>query len=247
MRWTCLILLVCAPGLAAERKTHSLPKDPGAEVVRFEYRGGFRAPRKDDAPRMSILADGTVRVARPHGTLKAKLTGEELQQLLRFAIDEHRIFEFDAKSVREEIRKQKGDQPIVLDAADTVITIRLRKRKAVASFHALQFAATQYPKIKALQDLRAIERRLENLVQIFVGGGRAEVEKLMRRANEELKRQQPKVAPLELEELVRADVWKNKGRDLLFQRRVGRRLLRVSVHAPPSKEPQILIEFPPAR
>ncbi|MHC4223019.1 MAG: hypothetical protein ACYSX0_03895 [Planctomycetota bacterium] len=244
----CLILLVCATLPAAERKTHPLPKERGAEVVRLEYRGGFRAPRKDGAPRLAILADGTVRVARPHGVLKAKLTEEELQKLLRFAIDERRIFEFDGKAVREEIRKQKGDRdPMVLDAADTVITIHLQKRKACASFHALQFVAGQHPKIQALQDLRAIERHLENLVQVVVAGGRAEVAKLMGRANEELKRRQPTVAPLKVEELVRANVWKNKGKDLLFERRVGRRLLRVSIHAAPSKEPQVLIEFPPAR
>jgi len=243
MRALGSILLVCSAALTAEPKPYPLPADGNAVVMQLDYEGGFRAPRKDGAPRLTILAAGTVRIAVGEGILIAKMTPRELQALLRFAIAKHRIFDFDGSAVREQIRKSTGDNaPLVEDAADTVITIVLRKKKVTASFHALRYTAGRLADIQALQDLRAVEQRLEHTVHVVRAGGRRKVEDLLRAANAKLKRERAAEPPLGIDTLIRTHRWKNGGMDLLFERRTKGGTLRVNVHAPLSKAPWVSIE-----
>src|SRR5262245_8585756 len=111
-----------------------LPNDRRAAVITFDVRGGYGAHRVDNRPRLSIFADGTVRVVSGSAVIppiEAKLSGEELQGLLRFAIDEQHFFEFDREAAQRELEAEQSKNGICLSIADgllTVIRIRTAER-----------------------------------------------------------------------------------------------------------------------
>lgn len=246
MRIGCTLALACSLAPAADSGGIALPRDPKAVVILLEYEGGFRAPTK--VPPLEIRRDGSVRVAVADATVEGRLTEEELISLLRFAVTEHRFFEFDPKAVAEEIRREPGDPDLIVeDAATTEITIEIDGKRATKSWHALGFAARRHPKVAALQHLRAIERRLENVVQIVRAGGTDAAKALLKVANGHLRREHAGVAPLELTDLVRFHRWESGGRDVLFEREEQERVVRVSVSVPPEGDAQVGVEFAPPR
>ena len=70
---------------------YALPDDPKAQVIVFNFKGGFTPPRKNNDPTLQILADGTMILGAPFGTLKRlehKITQGQLQKLLAFMLQE---------------------------------------------------------------------------------------------------------------------------------------------------------------
>jgi len=242
MRFGCTLALACALALAGDPGEFELPRDPKAVVILLRYEGGFLAPTK--VPPLEIRRDGTVRVAVGDTAVEGKLTEEELRSLVRFAVVEHRFFGFDPKAVAGEIRQESEDPELIVeDAATTAITIAIEGRRATKSWHALGFAARRHPKIAALQDLRAIERRLENVVQIVHAGGSDAAKELLALANAHLKREHEGVAALELTDLVRFHRGKKGDKDVLFEREEQERVVRVSVHVPSEGAVQVSVDF----
>jgi len=246
MRVAAILATACTLALAGAPPGIKLPRDPAAVIIRLEYEGGFRAPTK--VPPLEIRRDGSVRVAVADTAVEGKLSEDELMDLLRFAITEHRFFEFDGEAVTEEIRKEAKDPDLaVLDAATTVITIAIEGKRAKKSWHALGFAARRHAKIAALQDLWAIERRLFNVGQIVQAGGTDAVKALLAVANGHLGKEHPGVAAMEPTDLVRFNRWENGGKDALFEREEPERVVRVSVHVPPDGDPHVTVELAPPR
>jgi len=244
MRIGCTLALACALALAGD--PFELPRDPDAVVILLRYEGGFRAPTK--VPPLEIRRDGTVRVAVGDTAVEGKLTEEELKRLVRFMVVEHRFFGFDPKAVAGEIRKESEDPELIVeDAATTAITIEIEGRRATKSWHALGFAARRHGKIAALQDLRAIERRLQNVAQIVEAGGSDAAKELLALANAFLRREHAGVAAMELTDLVRFHRGKKGDQDVLFEREEGERVVRVSVHVPNEGAAQVSVEFAPPR
>jgi len=246
MRAASTLALACALALAGDREGIELPRDPKAVVIRLEYKGGFRFPTK--VPPLEIRRDGSVRIAVADKAVEGKISEAELTELLRFAVVEHRFFEFDADDVAAEIRKAAKDPDLIVeDAATTEITIATRDRRATKAWHALGFAARQHREIAALQDLAAIERRLGNVVQIIQAGGTDAAKELLENANGHLQREHPVVALMKLTDLVRFTPWTNGGKDALFEREEQERVVRVTVAVPPAGEPHVTVEFAPPR
>ena len=200
-----------------------LPKDPKAVVISFDWKGGFTPPRKNMAPVLSILADGTLLMPDRFGMAKdvtGKITRKELQDLLRFAITENKFFKFDAAKVKEKVRKASAGRPriAIADAPSSVVEIKLAGKSHKASYYALGFAARQYKTVAELQQLYAIQQRLNRLMNVTRLGGKKEVAKMLVLANVHLKKKFPKAAPLTASDLQSAGVRRDGSKYVSFSR-----------------------------
>jgi hypothetical protein len=168
IKWAIAATVVLANGLAlaAEPKDIPLPKDPKAAVITLDYRGGFTPPRRSEDPYLVIRADGSVIVTDPFGqqkTVETRLAAKDLQALLRFAIVDNNFFGFDAAKVAAAVKAEqakKGPGLAIADAATTIIRISADGKANEAKYYALGMAANQYPAVKELGQLRAIEQKL---------------------------------------------------------------------------------------
>ena len=89
-----VVLLLPFPVMTqkAGRPTILLPPDQTVAVITLDFRGGYGPPRRDDRPMLTIFANGVVRIVDGSGEvapIEAKISADALQELLRFAIDEH--------------------------------------------------------------------------------------------------------------------------------------------------------------
>ncbi|HUT93052.1 MAG TPA: hypothetical protein VMY37_26545 [Thermoguttaceae bacterium] len=90
---------------AAETKTHALPADATATVIVFDYSGGMIQPKNND-PLMVIRADGSVTLGdryRDNARIETRITKDDLQALLRLAIDTNDIFKINAAEIGQSI------------------------------------------------------------------------------------------------------------------------------------------------
>lgn len=162
--------------------THALPTEPDAIVIQWRTIGGLSIDRSNIAD-LTIYADGKSIVGPRFGQgkpVEGEVSTGQIQDLLRFAIDEQHFFRFDGGAVDDEInailqQRQVDSQdtggiavplgPPYVDAGTTVILIAADGRRYEASFQGLVFAAQDYPEINALQQLRAIELRLLSVAE----------------------------------------------------------------------------------
>lgn len=168
-------------------------------MISFDQQSGFTPPRQNKAPVLSILANGTVQMPDLYGQSRdvtGKISQTELQELLRFIIKENNFFSYDMKKVQAKITAAQKARPIpqIADAPVSVFEIRLAKRKHNVRHYALGMASA-YKGIDELQQLRAIQQRLNQLMNETRVGGKAGIEKLLKHANRELKKQHPNVKP----------------------------------------------------
>ncbi|MHC4956538.1 MAG: hypothetical protein ACYTGZ_22080 [Planctomycetota bacterium] len=209
MRRLSLVLLLAATA-GAIPPAFELPRDKKATVLSIGYRGPFVHPRKNGKPSVSILADGTIQAE--HVKAGTKMSAKELHELLRFVIAEHKLMKFDRKAVKA---KALRGIPIT-DQADTIVKIAVKGRKHTVVYNASTWAAQHNPKVKELQSLEAVRKRLHSLWCVAQLGGPAEAKKLLKLANRALKKKHPKAAALTLEDLDQVDHRKNGLRRVQF-------------------------------
>lgn len=207
------------PGKETVRKEHTLPKDKQAAVITLDYKGGFTPPRSSDKPALTILADGTVKMpARFQGqkSYDGKITQAELQELLDFAIDGQKFFEYDPKKVAEK-KLAQGPQIQVADAATTVIRIQADGQDKEFSHYALGFGTD----IDELKRLAVVQQRLQRLMATIQIGGNEKVQEFLKRANEKLKEKHPGAAPLTTENFQSAHEGPENSKFVQFVRQVN--------------------------
>jgi len=198
----CLMATVIAAA-EEEQSVYRLPMEPKSLVISYDEQNGFTLPRQNDAPLLSILADGTVQMPDAFGEARdvtGKISKDELQALLRFIIEENKFFDYDEEKVKakmEEAQKQR-EIPQIADAPDSVFEIRIADKKHSVRHYALGEAG-EYKEIDELQQLRAIQQRLNKLMSETRVGGKAGIEKLLKLANAELNKQHPDIKPLTTE------------------------------------------------
>jgi len=156
-----------APGQADPKKTEIvLPKDPQAVVVALHVTGGMIRNKTTD-PYLQIQADGRVILTnRIDGTKKeSKLTAGQLQDLLRFVIQENDIFNVDATKIQDEIKAQQKNGPAIRvgDGITSRLVIKANNKEHEVSYYAAGTFAKQYPKVKTLAQFAAVEGRLHEL------------------------------------------------------------------------------------
>jgi hypothetical protein len=151
---------------------HSLPDNPETTIIHLDFQGG-QLRRLIPDPILSITSDGTVflrSVYEKSTLIKAHISLDEIQDILRFAIDENCFFEFDPAKVKKDVEaatKRKGKKGSILDSATTSIRIQTADKDYTINYYALSFTAKQFPEIKELQQLLAIQKRLQQLISII--------------------------------------------------------------------------------
>lgn len=162
--------------------THTLPTAPDAIVIQWRTIGGLSIDRSNIAD-LTIYADGKSIVGPRFGQgrpVEGQLSTGQIQDLLRFAIDEQHFFRFDSRAVDAEIKailqqRQMDSQdaggivvplgPPYVDGGTTVILIAADGQQREVQFQGLAFATQDYPEITALQQLRTIELRLLSVAE----------------------------------------------------------------------------------
>jgi hypothetical protein len=181
LRFLLLTALAAPAQEGAHPMTHEVPADPKAVVVQWRSEGGLAG--EASGPDLTVRADGTVTLGPRFGqgrAVEGRITQPELQDLLRFALDENEFFAFDPAQVARQL-EDRGAAPArssppgealavpagppYMDAGTTTILIAADGRRHEVSSHGLFAAAREHPDSKALAQLRAIELRLLDLAQ----------------------------------------------------------------------------------
>ena len=194
------------PDVNISKKTaHQLPEAPKATVISLNYRGGFGPPRIDYFPTLSVLADGTVVMPATHANrraMKEKITKDQLQELLRFVIDEQRLLEVSNESIAKQIQKERDAQAAKMGGL--IAIARIADAATVEIFvnvDGKQHEVRHYPsgwnehKIDHLVRFHTVRQHLQKFMSITQLGGKQEVAKWLAVVNKELKAKYPKVKP----------------------------------------------------
>lgn len=245
-----LLCLVTLRGFAEDpaKTTYELPGEKNAPVLVLDYEGGFTPPRKNNEPALLIQADGTVILGAPFGQkkrVKTQISQEQVQELLRFALAENHLGEFDADAIKKEMAKG-GPQLRIADAPTTVVRIQANGKQHEAKFYALGLKVSQYPQIKALAHLENVRKRLEQLRTEINAGGKAGIAKHLKLANAKMKAEHPDLKPLTVEDLQSA--WQRAtGETTIHFQRTEKlaedttRYISANVQYPVGKDPQVTV------
>lgn len=190
------------PGVAPPQTL--LPKDPKALVVEFSFKGGFTPPRKNAAPNLTVATDGTVTANDPFADVTATFTmsAEDLQRLMYDIINEHKFFDFDNAKAMQAIQGNKlGGGLVVSDAATSQFTVRTAAKEHTVTYYALSMAANQHKTVVPIQQLYAVERRLNQVLNTAWVGGPKALESVLEIANAEVKATFPDAKPFAASDL----------------------------------------------
>jgi hypothetical protein len=144
----------------------ALPKDPKAIVLSFDPgAGGF--VRKGEAPYLKIQADGQVTVTSLFdGTKKeTKLTAKELDDLLRFVIQEKDVFNLSEMKIADAIKVAAGNGPFIAvgGAGTSVIGVQANGKKHEVRYRGASAYLQACPNVAELARFVAIEKKLNDL------------------------------------------------------------------------------------
>jgi glucose/arabinose dehydrogenase len=160
-------------GLYTFRRPGGAPKDPKAVVLTYDPgAGGFI--RKGQPPYLRIQADGQVTVTDLHdGSIKeGKLTAKELEDLLRFVVQDQDFFNVTAAKIDDGIKEAMGKGPgIAIGGAGTsVIMVQANDKKHEVSYRGASAFLQTFPKVEVLGRFVAVEKRLADLANSVVKG-----------------------------------------------------------------------------
>lgn len=162
-----LVVWFAGPTWADDKKPAIvLPKDPQAVVLTYDPgAGGF--VRKGEAPYLKIQADGKVTVTNLFdGTKKeGKLTAKELDELLRFVIQDKDFLTITKEKIEAGINKAAANGPFIAigGAGTSVVTVENDGKKHEVSFRAAGTYLKTYPKVDVLARFVAVEDKLATL------------------------------------------------------------------------------------
>jgi hypothetical protein len=188
----CLALLAACSGTPDPRPEP--PIKPSATVVEL---------RRGSELLLRVHADGALRLRNG----EARVAPGEVEELLRFIVEEQRFFEIDPQALRlamHQANSRYGSAVVVVDGATTTIEVTQRGRHHAVEQYALAFSAQRYSEVAALRRLAAIEHHLIRFGAVAHLGGDAVAQRMLRAANEQLAVVFPAVAPLTLEDLATA-------------------------------------------
>jgi hypothetical protein len=149
------------------------PEDPETVVLSYDPgAGGFI--RKGEAPYLKIQADGAVTVTNMvDGSKKeSKLTPEELEELVRFVIEEKDFCNITETKIADEIKAAAGNGPFIAigGAGTAVISVEANDQKHEVSYRGAAAYSEAYPKAKVLGKFVAVEKRLSDFAESVVKG-----------------------------------------------------------------------------
>ena len=187
------------PALAP--RTFALPDDPRAVVLSYDWRDGtYTWDRETERPYLEVYADGTIVAPDRSGGdahLVDRLAADELQELLRFVIDEQGLLEFRDTYVAGKILRPDIVEYRSSELPPTVaVAIDLPQHRGEARYARARQLARQYPEIGELVSFAAVEARLDGLRTQLRLGGRERASELLAVVNEQIAAEAPELAPL---------------------------------------------------
>jgi hypothetical protein len=226
----CLIAFLSA--MAQTSVPMALSADPSATVITLDWLGYWQSlSRKNPNPALTIRKDGTVVVTDPTGVLgdlQGKLSLAELQDLVKFVVQEKDFFAINAADISSGIAAEEtraGQRVVISDAGVPVIRIKTADNEKEVRFYALAFYArrfplNRFPSMKALDNLNAIEQKLTRIAEDVKGGGKSGVAAGLADANAYLARERPNLPLFTADDYSRTMISPN-GRTMEFVRDVG--------------------------
>ncbi len=183
-----------------------LPKQQENPVFVFDMAGGFRRVPKT-TPDLQIFADGRVIATKDKEEFKFKLTEQQLQEWLKFVVEETQIYQINSEQLVEAM-KQAGQLPsrIIADAPTSEFKLDLPRGKHDVSVYALSLAVKNHPQLDALKNLMQLQHRCFNLTAVHRLGDR--LKPILDAVNAEIKKQE-----LPLEPVVEAEVFSFSEKD----------------------------------
>ncbi len=175
-----IVIFMTAP--IAQAKTYVLPQDLAKPVITLDYQGN-RLQRINDAPTLSILANGSVLMPKSYAHSKAyayQINETELQELLDFIIRENHFFDYDSETVRAKSSTLER-QRLPVHFTTTVITVNADNQEKEVRVASLGYG----PMVEETKMLLAIKQRLDQLMSVVKLGGIAELDNWVEIANNE--------------------------------------------------------------
>jgi hypothetical protein len=145
-----------------------------ADLTRLADKGPGPAPAADPEPRKTRVLEG-------------KLSARELDELLRFALEDQEFFDFDPAAVKLAIREKydsDGDVRDSTDATTTAFRVRTADRSHEVRWPRLSKSAWDFPEEERLLQLHALDLRLQQVFYVLVAGGPERVEEALEKADE---------------------------------------------------------------
>ena len=218
-----LTLVIVSTAFASQVPTYDLPVDPSIPIITLNYVGGLtELPRQNINPVLTIRADGSVTIVDALGRTKdieTSISGEELQELLRFSLREQSFLDFNSGDTLQAIAAQNalcGRFMRVEEGATTVIHIRTADADHEGRFNSLGVFAETYPGVKPLHELWAIEKKLNRFMEEVKAGGKDSVATAAEQATSFVKQQQNPVT-FKVEDLQRTVMGPDGRRTLEFK------------------------------
>ena len=126
-----------------------------------EYARTYAGQEKDrNAPRITVL-EGRIPIS-------------ELEELIRFAVQEQEFFTFDAASIKAAIGEEYQSDWVVHDAKDettTAFTVQTADKKHTVCWSKLIRSIWDFPEIQPLRQLHGLDQKLANVYCILLAGG----------------------------------------------------------------------------
>lgn len=185
---------------SGEPVRYALPENGNEIIFVFDLKNGFTPPRQNNSPKLLIRANGQIEMPSLYGEgrdIEGKLNETELQEFLRFVIEENKFVEFDVNTVQgqiEEIREKK-QVPQIADVPDTIVELKIPGHANSVRQPDVGMPS-EFKQVEDLQRLLAIRKRVNHLMSETRVGGKQGIIKLLVPINKKLRHEYPDVAPL---------------------------------------------------
>lgn len=184
-----------------------LPMNPDAVVLNWS-----QIDVQDDklSWELSIKADGrVVAVLRQEPGAKparseAKLSPQELQQLVQFAVHDQEFTAFDESKAWNTLLTEyefEGDMKAPRDTLMTEIRLQTAEREHIVQWYQLGSTEVWFHEVKAIKQLVQLHARLKNKALVMQAGGDAAVEAVAGPMYAMLKSTYPKLSPFDASHL----------------------------------------------
>jgi RNA polymerase sigma factor (sigma-70 family) len=168
--WAMFHAWAADPATAAKQEI-SLPKDPKTVVLSMTV-GGGRLRNASPDPFLQIMADGKViRTDRISGAKReSRLTPAELQELLRFVIQQNDFFNVTGNAIEAGKQQAQAGKAVAIAVGDgrtSGIHVQANDKQHDVSCYAASTFQGQFPNVKPLAQFVAVESRLDQLAYIL--------------------------------------------------------------------------------
>lgn len=208
-----IVLLLIAVGTSFRTAGDAFAVDPAAAprvsapLLRLTFvEPGPQGPQAAPPATLEVTGEGLVRIGSSDGSMTdaPPLPRAELSRFVDEIIRTHRLLEIDSRSLAfqiDEAGRSTGLSSQIPGAAATVVEFAWEGRLHRVECPAVGLLSRRFPQVRDLQDLAAIQARLQNLVAISQVGGLQQAEQLAQEGTAQLQQEQPRAAPFTVREL----------------------------------------------